>query len=162
MADNIACSTEEIHGTDTLHINWRELGIHAYVKMLIIAVLFCYLFRHEIGAIVQRWVNDPSWSHGFLIPLFSLYFLNQHKKDIIKDSSKAREAITPYIEPFVTTLLDNSINYKCVRSAKLLAQIMGLLEVDKNEININNNKISQVIISKKVQNSEKGMPDDTP
>jgi len=86
-----------------------------------------------------------------------------HKKDIIKDSSKAREAITPYIEPFVTTLLDNSINYKCVRSAKLLAQIMGLLEVDKNEININNNRISQVIISqKKVQKSEKGMPDDTP
>ena len=62
----------------------------------------------------------------------------------------------------MTTLLDNSINYKCVRSAKLLAQIMGLLEVDKHEVNINNNKISQVIISKKVQNSEKGMPDDTP
>ena len=86
-----------------------------------------------------------------------------HKKDIIKDSSKAREAITPYIEPFLTTLLDKFINYRCIKSAKLLAQIMGLLEVDKNEININNNKISQVIISqKKVQNSEKGMSDDTP
>jgi len=84
-----------------------------------------------------------------------------HKKDIIKDSSKAREAITPYIEPFLTTLLNKFITYKCIKSAKLLAQIMGLLEVDKNEININNNKISQVIISqKKVQKSKEGMPDE--
>ena len=88
MADNIACSTEEIHSTDTLRTSWRELGIHAYIKMLVIAVLFCYLFRNEIGAIVQRWVDDPSWSHGFLIPLFSLYVLNQHKKDILNLKSQ--------------------------------------------------------------------------
>lgn len=89
--------------------------------------------------------------------------ISVHKKDIIKDSKRTREAITPYIEPFMTTLLDKFINYRCIKSAKLLAQIMGLLEVDKNEININNNRISQVIISqKKVQKSKKGMPDDTP
>ncbi|MHC4397086.1 MAG: exosortase/archaeosortase family protein [Planctomycetota bacterium] len=83
MADNIVSSTAEIQSSNTLRSGWRELGIHTYIKMLIIAVLFCYLFRNEIGSIVRRWVNDPSWSHGFLIPLFSLYFINQHKKDIL-------------------------------------------------------------------------------
>jgi len=63
--------------------SWRELGVHNYVKMLIVGGLFVYLFHNEIGGIVRRWVNDPSWSHGFLIPLFSLYFIDQHKKEIL-------------------------------------------------------------------------------
>jgi exosortase len=32
---------------------------------------------------VQRWINDASWSHGVLIPLFSLYFLGQKKSEIL-------------------------------------------------------------------------------
>jgi len=63
--------------------SWCELGVHNYVKVLIIGGLFYYVFRNEIGGIVRRWANDPSWSHGFLIPLFSLYFINQHKKEIL-------------------------------------------------------------------------------
>jgi exosortase len=63
--------------------SWRDLGVHAYVKMLIIGGLFYYLFYNEVDAIVRRWVRDPNWSHGFLIPLFSLYFINQRKKEIL-------------------------------------------------------------------------------
>lgn len=63
--------------------SWRELGVHNYVKILIIAGLFWYLFHNEIGRIVYRWLTDSSWSHGFLIPLFSLYFINQHKNEIL-------------------------------------------------------------------------------
>lgn len=62
---------------------WDGLGIQTYIKILIIAGLFYYLFHNEVNSIVQRWITDPSWSHGFLIPLFSLYFINQHKKDIL-------------------------------------------------------------------------------
>ena len=50
--------------------------------MMIIGGLFFYLFHNEIDNIVKRWA-DPSWSHGFLIPLFSLYFINQHKNEIL-------------------------------------------------------------------------------
>ncbi|MHC4666247.1 MAG: exosortase/archaeosortase family protein [Planctomycetota bacterium] len=63
--------------------SWLELGLHSYVKMLIIGGLFYYLFHNEIDTIVRRWVRDPNWSHGFLIPFFSLYFVNQHKKEIL-------------------------------------------------------------------------------
>jgi len=63
---------------------WRELGAHNYIKILIIAGLFCFLFRNEIAGIVNRWLTDSSWSHGFLIPLFSLYFVNQKREEILR------------------------------------------------------------------------------
>jgi exosortase len=44
--------------------------------------LFCWLFNHEIRGLAGKW-SDPSWSHGFLIPLFSLYFINQHRAEIL-------------------------------------------------------------------------------
>jgi exosortase len=62
--------------------HWSQLGLHNYIKIFIIGVLFVYLFFNEITAIARRWA-DPSWSHGFLIPLFSLYFINQHKFEIL-------------------------------------------------------------------------------
>lgn len=82
---NIASSIAEKKGTTASlqKHQWRELGLHNYIKILVIGGLFCYLFRNEIDEIVHRWLTDSSWSHGFLIPLFSLYFINQHKKDIL-------------------------------------------------------------------------------
>jgi len=62
---------------------WRGLGLHSYVKVLIIGGLFYYLFRRELGSIISQWFKDPNWSHGFLIPLFSLYFVNQRKQEIL-------------------------------------------------------------------------------
>jgi len=67
---------------------WRELGVHNYVKMLTIGGLFVYLFHNEISSIVYRWHTDNSWSHGFLIPFFSLYFINQHKEQILNLRTK--------------------------------------------------------------------------
>lgn len=63
--------------------SWLDLGMHVYVKTAMIAVLVWWIFREEIDSIVTRWVTDSSWSHGFLIPLFSLYFLNQKKEELL-------------------------------------------------------------------------------
>jgi exosortase len=62
---------------------WRELSGHNYIKMVIIGGLFVYLFYNEIETIVYKWFTDSSWSHGFLIPLFSLYFIDQAKSEIL-------------------------------------------------------------------------------
>lgn len=62
---------------------WGSLGIAVYVKIAIITGLLYYLFREEVNSIIYRWVHDSSWSHGFLIPLFSVYFLNLHKREIL-------------------------------------------------------------------------------
>ncbi len=63
---------------------WDSLGIETYIKIAIIAVLFWFLFSDELYKIVYRWIKDSSWSHGFLIPFFSLYFLHLHKDKIVR------------------------------------------------------------------------------
>ncbi len=83
MAENVASSVKETYKAGTEQKSWRELGWYRYAKILIIGVLFCYLFHREIQDIVHSWIEDSSWSHGWLIPLFSLYFINQHKTEIL-------------------------------------------------------------------------------
>jgi exosortase len=53
------------------------------VKIGILGGLLGFLFRGEIEGLVQLWGTDPNWSHGFLIPLFSLYFIHQKKREIL-------------------------------------------------------------------------------
>ena len=62
---------------------WSSLGLPVYLKIIMLAAAFLWFFYQDITGIVQRWINDASWSHGFLIPLFSLYFLQQKKKQIL-------------------------------------------------------------------------------
>ena len=73
---------------DAESISWLEMGVHNHIKIAIIAALFWFIFRVEIDSIVRKWITDPSWSHGFLIPFFSLYFINQHKKEILSIDTK--------------------------------------------------------------------------
>jgi len=61
--------------------------------MAIVAGALCLGFRHELQRIVGLWLSDPSWSHGFLIPLFSLYFINQ-KRDAILGLEFVRDPLT--------------------------------------------------------------------
>ena len=89
MMDNIDASVTETQNLCPKNESWKQLGLHVYIKILIIAVLFYCLFNNEIRAIIQRWITDPSWSHGFLIPFFSLYFINQHKKEILNLRTKS-------------------------------------------------------------------------
>jgi exosortase len=57
-------------------------GVEIYVKVAVIGILIYSYFFEAVNDVVGKW-DDPSWSHGFLIPLFSLYFLNQHKEAIL-------------------------------------------------------------------------------
>ena len=83
MTEKIKPSDVKVKTPDTAEISWCVLGLHTYIKIVIISVLFIYLFHYEIGKIVNQWITDSSWSHGFLIPLFSLFFKNQNKKGIL-------------------------------------------------------------------------------
>ncbi len=83
MAENIAPFVADIDGSKEIQASWRQLKLHSYIKMLIIGGLFYYLFHNQIGRIAFKWLTDSSWSHGFLIPLFSLYFISQHKSEIL-------------------------------------------------------------------------------
>lgn len=62
---------------------WESLAPHVYLKAAILGGLLGWFFHIEISKTVGRWMSDPSWSHGFLIPLFSLYFLHQNRHKIV-------------------------------------------------------------------------------
>lgn len=72
---------------ETAPLRWTEVSPVVYLKIVIIALLFYGFFHEDLRRIVRQWL-DPSWSHGFLIPLFSLYFLNQRKEAILSTSPK--------------------------------------------------------------------------
>ena len=62
---------------------WVGLGPYGFAKILTLVGLLGFLFRAEIARIVHVWTTDPNWSHGFLIPLFSLYFVNRRRQQIL-------------------------------------------------------------------------------
>ena len=68
-------------------VGWSSLGVDMYVKIAVITTLIYIFYIEAINSVVGQW-SDPSWSHGFLIPLFSLYFLNQHKQEILSQRFK--------------------------------------------------------------------------
>jgi exosortase len=83
MSETITSSIQDAGLKDSKLTRWRELGIHNYVKIVIIGLLFYMVYHIEIDRIVGKWISDSSWSHGFIIPLFSLYFLHQAKGEIL-------------------------------------------------------------------------------
>jgi exosortase len=78
-----APSTTQAESLTAVKCQWQDLGVHQWLKAAAIAALFHAVFHAELSRIMGRWLSDPSWSHGFLIPLFSLYFVNQRKRDIV-------------------------------------------------------------------------------
>ena len=86
MIKNIASPIPEMHRSDvqvSQKTCWPQLGVHNYIKIAMISGLFLYLFGSHIKTVVSVWQTDGSWSHGFLIPFFSLYFINQAKDEIL-------------------------------------------------------------------------------
>jgi exosortase len=51
------------------------LSSAAWVKIGVVAVLFALVNRWQFHVLLYKWRTDANWSHGFIIPLFSLYLL---------------------------------------------------------------------------------------
>jgi exosortase len=79
---------EQKQENSTAQQSWFGLSIHTCIKVIIIAVLFGLLFRQEINSLVFRWQGDSSWSHGFIIPIFSLYFIYRKKDQLLALQTK--------------------------------------------------------------------------
>ncbi|MFI4911427.1 MAG: exosortase/archaeosortase family protein [Sedimentisphaeraceae bacterium JB056] len=62
---------------------WSDLDTSSWIKIATITVLFCALFWNNIVDTVGTWAHDDSWSHGFLIPVFSLYLIYRRKDNIL-------------------------------------------------------------------------------
>lgn len=52
------------------------------VKVAILAALFAAMNCWHLPSLVRKWYDEPNWSHGFLIPLFSIYLLYVRWEDL--------------------------------------------------------------------------------
>ncbi|RJP32727.1 MAG: exosortase/archaeosortase family protein [Phycisphaerales bacterium] len=65
---------------------WAEyFGPAARVQLLIVAVLLAVVFQATVTRyLVWTWRNDANWSHGWIIPLISLYFLGLRRDELFR------------------------------------------------------------------------------
>ncbi len=56
-------------------IDWAKTGFQAAV----VGALLVVLFWNVLQTLLYKWQNMGDWSHGFLIPVFSLYYLYLQK-----------------------------------------------------------------------------------
>ena len=57
-------------------------------KMVLLAGAFLWLHYGYISKLVRVWWTEPDWSHGFIIPLFCLYFLASNYQKLLKTRVK--------------------------------------------------------------------------
>lgn len=62
-------------GASESHFVEQAFSRSAYIKVAVIAFLFCGLNFWQLRKLVGVWRVDSNWSHGFLIPLFSAYLI---------------------------------------------------------------------------------------
>jgi exosortase len=62
-----------------------------WVQVALVAILTCTLYYRIIPELVVEWWRNPNYSHGFLVPFFSVFVLWQNRKrlaDLPVDPSK--------------------------------------------------------------------------
>jgi exosortase len=55
----------------------------AWAKIAVLGTLLALLNRWQFRPLGETWITDPNWSHGFLIPLFSLYLLYARREELL-------------------------------------------------------------------------------
>jgi exosortase len=75
-------------GMDAPAPSWREyLGTAGLSKLLVLAGLLGWMYSDHLYRL-YRWWLQPDWSHGFLIPLFSLYVVHLKRRELMADAGR--------------------------------------------------------------------------
>lgn len=62
----------------------HRLGRQACIKIGVLTALMFALNYWQVQTLVANWLADPNWSHGFIIPLFSLYLLFSRRDELLQ------------------------------------------------------------------------------
>lgn len=58
------------------------------LKILILGAMIVVMNSRQFPRLFWNWIDDDNWSHGFLIPLFSLYLLYSRKDELLSTPRK--------------------------------------------------------------------------
>jgi exosortase len=66
-------------------IRWAQvLTPSAVWAILLVALLIGWLFWNELSRIHYNWYHKGEWTHGYLVPLFCLYFLHLQREKLAR------------------------------------------------------------------------------
>lgn len=83
------------------------------IKMGVLAGLLLLLNYRHVGWLAKKWVSDSDWSHGFVIPLFSIYLLYSRREDLL---SARRKTSLVGLAILLACLIGEIIGYYPVRN----------------------------------------------
>jgi exosortase len=67
-----------------LVVRWADLiGAVGWWKIAILSALIALIYRQELGRMFFIWTHNGDWSHGLLVPVYSLYFLHSRRHKLL-------------------------------------------------------------------------------
>lgn len=73
------------------------------IKMAALGGLFVAMNWWQFPILIGTWQHDPDWSHGFLIPLFSIYLLYVRRDELLSAPRKINMLGLPLLMVFIAT-----------------------------------------------------------
>jgi exosortase len=86
MTQTVSTQVQASVKTPEREYRWAEVSPETWIRIAVLTGLFVLFFADDLWGILHRWTSDSTWSHGFLIPAFSLYFLHRKKDHILSQS----------------------------------------------------------------------------
>ena len=62
----------------------RLIQPYVWMRIAVLGVLFVLYHEYIIRYMFKLAWEDPNWSHAFLVPFISLYFIHQRREDLLK------------------------------------------------------------------------------
>ena len=64
----------------TLRQSLRQYRVPLVISLLLLAGLY----QNIVPDMVRQWYEDENYSHGFLVPLVTVYFLHQKRRELLE------------------------------------------------------------------------------
>lgn len=100
------------------------------LQVAVLTTLLTVLFWHVLVRLVLKWSSNEDWSHGFIIPLFSLYYLYM-RRDLLP-ADLADRSLLPRVAGALLLILAYAVYLKATvaridypKSMALVMSIMG-------------------------------------
>lgn len=73
---------------DAETLSWSLVPVHAWLQLTVLATLFVAVHWNWLNNMAAVARKSPDWSHAFLVPLFSLYFIHQQRDRILDTQAR--------------------------------------------------------------------------
>lgn len=105
-------------------VNWIRFGFQAAVMGGLIALLYW----HVLYMLVRKWLDNPDWSHGFLIPVFSVYYLYMQRDRLPRTMIRTGwPALVILLAAFELYLYGSKHHYAYFSTISLVIAIFGTI-----------------------------------